>query len=189
MQGYGFVIDTEEYAGSHYRETVAFMTGQVGECGNGEAERRLARAEMIADALDRRVLAWCDRHIQQRPDEHGCRRPVDIYPTPGWLSDGLGGDYRAEEAGSPAVAERYRQAAKERGYAVLSDGPGAHPAYLSVVAWFDERPPAWVVDTLKRRAATCLARPTEDRDAVKIAGYRVVRTGAADETLETLPVP
>jgi hypothetical protein len=110
-------------------------------------------------------------------------------PHPGWLSDGLGGDYRAEEAGSPAVAERYRQAAKERGYAVLSDGPGAHPAYLSVVAWFDERPPAWVVDTLKRRAATCLARPTEDRDAVKITGYRIVRTGAADETLETLPVP
>lgn len=65
------VIDTNTYAGNIERELCAACTGQTGECEVGQD---------VADKYDGPDL---EDAISRRPDEHGCWRPVTIYPTPG----------------------------------------------------------------------------------------------------------
>lgn len=86
---FAFIVDTNTYAGNFERPLCAHITGQVGECGVGEKYAAVARTEIPTD-----VLTWFDNHVVQVPDEHNYRRPVSIWPTPGWFNHGMGGHYR-----------------------------------------------------------------------------------------------
>lgn len=79
---YLFVVDTKDYAGNFEREMVAFMTGQVGECGVGE-EAQAKFLETYPDAT-LPVVDWLLVNVLQWPDDEiACRRPATIYLSPG----------------------------------------------------------------------------------------------------------
>ena len=82
---YVVIVDTEQYAGNFERDMVAFITGQVGECEVGQEQATTARTELAAS-----TLAWFDNNTMQLPDDHGCHRPANLAPTPGWYNDGNG---------------------------------------------------------------------------------------------------
>lgn len=82
---YGFCIDTDTYAGNFERELCAYITGQIGECKVGQADAELAEKE-----LNEEELKLFDEIITTHPDDHGCHRPVSIFPTPGFFNDGYG---------------------------------------------------------------------------------------------------
>ncbi len=73
-------VDTNRYAGNFEREMVAFMTGQIGECGVGDAE-----ADEAKEAL--KNLDWFEEHTVQVADDNACERPASIWPTPERLLD------------------------------------------------------------------------------------------------------
>src|SRR5689334_7421600 len=83
------IFDTDHYAGNFEREMVAYISGQVGDCEVGSAQAALAEKEV--------GLAWFEENIVFHPDEHGCHRPADSEPTPGWWNDGKGGHFRDSE--------------------------------------------------------------------------------------------
>jgi len=62
---YGIVIHTNKYAGNFEREVCAWVTGHVGECGVGK--------EMVVENIAEKFL-----NIQEKADENGCMRPVEI---------------------------------------------------------------------------------------------------------------
>jgi len=66
---YGLVIDTDQYAGNFEREMCAFLTGHTGDCGVGD--------NYITEDLDDDLFG----NVISVPDEHGCYRPVSIYPV------------------------------------------------------------------------------------------------------------
>lgn len=94
------VIDTEQYAGNFEREMCAYLTAQWGQCGVGGAT-----ATAVANEI--RHANWWKDNILKPSDEKGCKRPVSIYPTPGWFSNGMGGHYRDD----PAFYDEARHAA------------------------------------------------------------------------------
>ena len=69
------------------------------------------------------------------------------------------------------AVERHRQDVR----AAESRGPGRFPSYQSAIVWLDKRPPSWVVEILKARAAQCLGTADKFRPPVAITGYRVVK--------------
>jgi len=77
-----FVVDTDNYAGNFEREMCAFMTGVIGECEVGERE-----AKEFFEEFDEKF----EDIIISSPDEHGCNRPVEIWPTPLLSNNGSGG--------------------------------------------------------------------------------------------------
>lgn len=94
---YLFIIDTDTYTGNFERELCAYITGYAGECGVGQDI-----ADKIEKDLEFNYLKYIDTHILLRPDEHGCHRPVSIWPTPGWVNDGMGNCRQGSEDGWPA---------------------------------------------------------------------------------------
>ena len=94
---YLFVIDTDQYTGNFERELCAYITGQVGECGVGQII-----VDKIEKDLELDYVKYIHTHILLKPDEHGCARPVSIYPTPGWINDGMGNCRQSNEDGWPA---------------------------------------------------------------------------------------
>jgi len=89
FEGYMVVVDTDKYAGNFEREMGAFITGEIGECLVGEESQEVALRELDPD-----VKKWFGINTAQVPDEHGCLRPVVIWPTPGWFNDGTGNGWR-----------------------------------------------------------------------------------------------
>ena len=84
MFKFAFVIDTNSYAGNFEREMAAYLTGEVGECGVGEEE---------ADSFPKGSKVQFS-NVAFHADENGCRRPVEIYPTPGMFNHGMGGNFK-----------------------------------------------------------------------------------------------
>ena len=97
-------IDTNSYAGNFGREMCAYATGTVGDCEVG----------------DREATAYLDKYEEPletlpMPDEHGCYRPVAIQPTPGYVNDGVGHDYKYDKDLPPTeeqnrIYREYKQA-------------------------------------------------------------------------------
>jgi len=85
---WGFVVDTDEYAGNFERDLVAYMTGQVGECEVGEECAEKYREAGLKE----------DVYVISQPDDHGCMRPASIFPNPDWWNDGKGNHKRWSEA-------------------------------------------------------------------------------------------
>lgn len=48
--------------------------------------------------------------VESVPDDHGCRRPASIYPTPGYWNDGLGNEWPDVDWGSQKVSKGRRRA-------------------------------------------------------------------------------
>jgi len=73
------IVDTTEYTGNFERQLVAWMTGQVGECGVGSNLLDRARSGM-----SKKLRAFCDYSIVRMPDdsEYPCHRPASIWPDP-----------------------------------------------------------------------------------------------------------
>jgi len=64
---YGFVIDTDTYAGNFEREMCAYMTGMIGDCGVGDEYVDFEIQDMFHD------------NVKSVADDSGCYRPVTIY--------------------------------------------------------------------------------------------------------------
>lgn len=122
------VIDTEEYSGNFEREMVAFVTGQVGECGKGQE-----LADQAQDDLSPEVLHWFRENVVPTADEHGVLRPASISPTPGWYNDGKGNHYPDKKKG--------RNLYKNKKW----------PAYLSVEFVVDQWPDDHVMEVVLER--------------------------------------
>ena len=104
---YVLCLDTDKYAGNFERQTVAYATGQVGECGVGVEQSELFEAEVRAheqiEELQEKVFSMSD-------DDSRCNRPASIQATPGWVNDGLGSQYRQsnDTPPTPEQIEKYR---------------------------------------------------------------------------------
>lgn len=143
-----FVIDTDIYAGSFEREMCAYVTGQIGECGVGRENAKLARQE-IPDAI-----AQLENLVELVPDEHGCARPVSIFPNPKYGNDGHGNQ------------------------ALLTDKNREQfqwPAYNSVAIFFHSIPDSSLLDVMEERARSIAAKGVGLKGyetPVKIEGFR-----------------
>ena len=195
MQGqpdyYLFVIDTDTYAGNFEREMCAYVIGQVGECEVGKDNSELAKQE-IPD-----VVARLEELIESVPDEHGCHRPVSIFPTPGWFNHGMGGDFRngqEEEALAHYKEEtrKYYEKVPEKYVEHLRDKVCAesqqkidqanartsvqkYPSYMSVAIYFHTIPDKGLIEIMKQRARDIATRGTGLRgyeQTVGIEGFR-----------------
>jgi hypothetical protein len=123
------VIDTEEYSGNFERDMVAFITGQVGECGVGQDN-----ADRAQDELEPHHLYWFQEHVEPTADDHGVLRPASIAPTPGWYNNGRGKHLRdSEECEDLYMGVR-------------------HPAYQSVEFVVSEWPPDEIMGVILDRA-------------------------------------
>lgn len=147
-----FVVDTDTYAGNFEREMVAFMSGRVGECGVGSEDAARAHA-----SLPEAVLKWCETHVTQQPDEHGCYRPASIMVTPGWHYS----------RGKPRRGEPKR---------------GQSQVCLSVAMWLSEEPPQDVMAHLKERAIAYSKDPGEYVKPMTVTGFRMVTYSVVTES-------
>ena len=209
-----FIVDTEQYAGNFERKMTAYMTGRYGECGVGAEEARIFYQEMgLIDGQDKKFSDYEDGDwrgidlqtsnedfdnpfiwIIELPDEHGCRRPVTIYPTPGWFNHGMGGHFREgdEEAALESYKEECLKQAEYKGVhpndkerhkkrwtdkaekAVLSK----HPSYQSVAILMEKPPTTEQIAILKERANKFVEYYKDhlDEKEISITGFRLVKT-------------
>ncbi len=188
---YLFVIDTDTYAGNFEREMCAYVTGQIGECEVGKENAELARKE-IPD-----VVARLEELIESVPDEHGCHRPVSVFPTPGWFNHGMGGDFRNGQEEEALVdykqkSREYHEKAPEAYVESLRDKVRAesqqkideanaltevqkYPAYMSVAIYFHAIPDRDLIDVMKQRAKDIATRGVGLKgfeSQVRIEGFR-----------------
>ena len=127
---WGFVIDTTKYAGKFECEMCAHLTGQIGECGQG--------SDFINEAADYAVLGFTDT-IAQLPDEHGCLKPVSIYPSKEYFNNGAGFDYKVgEEAKALEVYKAYVRHNKELWIKILEDYRASLLKGFPVGVWTEE---------------------------------------------------
>jgi hypothetical protein len=139
------VIDTTEYAGNFEREMVAFVTGLVGECGVGGEAAEVARGELSPEALQ-----WFDEHVEFISDEHGCARPANLAPTPGWYNNGTGTHRRLK---NPKTKPKYA-------------------AYLSVSMVVSEWPPDDIMQVIRERVRFFC--DNSGRGTIPLTGIRCV---------------
>jgi hypothetical protein len=176
---WGFVIDTDQYAGSFERELCAHITGHVGECGVGE--------DFVEDGV-----AELFNNVVEVPDEHGCRRPCAIYPNPKYKNNGMGFAYQdgQENVALQKLKESYLKQA-EHSYQVYADKAcakkekdrwtkmandvitvPAYDCYNSVVIYLESEPTIEQIDIMKQRAMTF--ELGEFVGKFNIEGFRVV---------------
>jgi len=83
-----FVVDTEQYAGNFERELCAYVTGRWDQETHGRNEAALYEKETGKDPLE---------FVEDRPVEHdGYYNPApqELFPTPGWFNNGMGGHFK-----------------------------------------------------------------------------------------------
>ena len=147
---YLFVIDTDTYAGNFERQMCAYITGQIGECEVGKEQAELAKQEIP------NMLTQLEELIEHVPDEHGCHRPVSIFPNDRYGNDGVGNQ------------------------ALLTDKNRKQfpwPAYNSVVIYFNSIPNRRVLNIMKERARNFAERKIELKGVekrVRIEGFRLL---------------
>lgn len=141
------VIDTNMYAGNFEREMVAFMTGQVGECGVGGKAAAAFQDQFPDKDFEDLVVSV--------PDERGCCRPASIYPSPYYWNDGLGHEYpnsiSPEE--NPEIVKTYNEEARKHKLKELTaETMRKYPGYSSVACFLDEMPDEETLSFLINRA-------------------------------------
>lgn len=187
-----FVVDTTIYAGNFDREMIAWTTGAIGGCGMGEEQARVARRDADVSSIPTPLLF---------PDEHGCRRPATVWPTPGWFNDGLGNHW-PNDADPAAVVARYDEAVREEAEHIRKvydhkpkygereantwlrehlGTPGRYPSYQSVAVGFAEEPSEATLDILVRRTRDFCTRTRKRMSkpygpyTIPLIGMRLVR--------------
>ncbi len=188
IPAYVFVVDTNQYAGSFERELCGYASGMVGECGVGNSEAK----KFVADYPGENPFS---ASIAMSPDEHGCHRPVAIWPTPGRFNNGMGGHfYDGEE--TKAQAE-YRseclERSREKHYARQEDNEvearrweakaeepfTKHPAYMSVGIYFTEQLSNELISILVRRSQVFC-----EKKEIKITGFRLLALSLAEMSVD-----
>lgn len=164
---YVFVIDTDQYAGNFERQLCAYLTGILGDCGVG-----ILYAEMYNIFLEDSEIAvnpFFDLMLQLS-DEHGCKRPCSIWPTPGFVNDGYGEHFKM---GSLEAKELKKQ----------------YPAYLSVALFFHEKPDEELICLLKKRTEMFLKlehpklRGFAIPEDLKILNFRLIKQHIVQEEI------
>lgn len=205
---YYFVIDTDTYAGNFERETCAYVTGQVGECGVGQKVAHKNRGNIPED-----ILKTLDDSVMPEPDKHGCHRPCKIYPTPGFYNNGLGFEFVAgeEDKAIKAYAKYCREESKKKYYAddaankehnekwlAKADNAaneyGHYPSCQSVAIGFYDKPDSNTIELMKTRveefAKSCRQRECVDLGCryeiggYNILGYRLVTERTTTEEIK-----
>mgnify|MGYP001576192315 CR=1 FL=1 len=179
-KGFGFVIDTNEYAGNFERELCAHVTGMVGEC------------EVGIEFVDEQIETLFDNVIDV--EDEGCARPCAIYPTNKRFNNGMGFHYSIGEE-EQAISELIKSTedyfnplieGKEKLISRLLDGEvianwtieacdreikdhkekiekarnttketlGKHASYESVIIYFNSKPTDEQISLMKERAYT-----------------------------------
>lgn len=98
---YTLIINTDHYSGNFERQICAYATGELGECGVGDAEALAFKQDPAALKFN------FSKAIISLADDRGCKRPATIHPTEGWYNNGMGGHFK-EEAGSEVKANLER---------------------------------------------------------------------------------
>ena len=141
------IIDTEDYAGNFERPMVAYITGQLGDCGVGEGSQLEALAELPED-----IREWFDDNVEEHSD-NGCYRPAKIAITPLWANDGKGNFSK-----------------------VSADDPTGFPAYLSVAFVVSEWPPDNIIACILERARSFCEKRSITYVRVRFATVESVTT-------------
>lgn len=160
---FAFVIDTEEYAGNFERQLCAFITGVIGECGVGQEE-----ANLFLQSQGLPKLHPFQDCVTEVADEHGCHRPVAIWPTPGWYS---------------SLSERRLH---ER-----DPETKCSPVYNSVAIFFSEEPSEEQIVLMRERAIAYCAEPQKFSGKflpprITITGFRLLALSLQEEVRLTL---
>src|SRR3989344_1236736 len=145
---YLFIIDTNTYAGNFEREICAYITGQIGECGVGEENAKLAKQQIPL------ITAQLEDLVEMVPDKHGCARPVAIFPNP---------KYGKDRYGTHALLTEEN----------VTQFPW--PAYYSVAIFFNSIPDLELLDIMKKRARDIANQGIGYKGiekTVKIEGFR-----------------
>ena len=172
-----FVVDTKQYAGNFERQMCAYVTGEIGECGAGEGWAQLFEEEhpdMVEDGVFRGFMD----HL---PDDHGCRRPVSIWLTPGFFNDGMGKHY----PDSTPVEEVHANYDTSVGHGW--DGR-KYPAYQSVAMFMASSIDTVRWEFMKERARKFaeLYAATPLGSKIEIIGFRLLHIHTAvDDCLPT----
>lgn len=176
---WGFVIDTDSYAGNFERELCAHICGHIGECGVG--------SDYVEDGTEEIF-----HNVIQVPDEHGCHRPCSIYPNPRYKNNGMGFAYQdgqeamaleklkesyleqAEHSYKVYADKTYGQKEKDRWTKMANEAVSVpeYDCYNSVVIYFEDEPTEQQVEIMKQRAMTF--EPGEFTGKFNIEGFRVV---------------
>jgi len=146
---YLFVIDTDSYSGNFERQLCAYCTGQIGECGIGNKQAEIWNEEVgIKIGTDPFIDI-----IQQKSDEHGVFRPVEIYPTPGFRNNGFGKHFKCD------------------------DETTGSPAYQSIAIFFNEKPNEEMIKIMKEQAHKFSGQKNRMGQIfnIKILGFRLVK--------------
>ncbi len=158
---YIFVIDTDQYAGNFERNICAYCTGQIGDCKVGKEE-----ADKFLQKYGEKIIFEMEEIIEQRPDEHGIHRPTTIYPTPGYLNNGNGKEYKEEE---------------------WKEGMEKYPSYQSVAIFFYKKPEKEIVNMIKERAEKFIHQKDKYSNkprTMKILGFRMIKETLTKEEVE-----
>lgn len=153
-----FVIDTDQYAGNFEREMCAFVTGHIGECGVGQEYQKLFFDFLGLDVEQRDDNPFFEQVVDMA-DDHGCFRPVSIWPTKGRVNTGMGKCYDEES----------KEAKKAK---------STFAAYESVGIFFGSEPSIVLIDLMKKRAQEfCEMKPLRLTvpKKIKIKGFRLIK--------------
>lgn len=174
-----FVVDTNEYAGNFERHLCAYVTGRIGDCEVGDELIEIFEKE-VGDPDE-----FFD-FIESEPDEHGCRRPVTIVPTPGWFNDGRGGQFRDGEENK---AQEYKKTNKEwKGRE--DEELTKWPCYNSVGIFYDKCEGLGYseekIQLMKERSRKFFETQKvfgESQKHIKIESFRIVKQITTQETI------
>jgi hypothetical protein len=188
---YILCLDTDKYAGNFERDATAYSTGIIGECEVGDDQAELFKVagipQDIVDELEGKIIAV--------PDEHGCSRPCEIQPTPGWVNDGMGTQYKQslDTEPTPEQIDTWRKLERESKQdaldraihnkwsqdtiadytkalaAVGTDAPHWYLAYNSVGIFLDEPLSDAALKVVIRRAKEYFTR-----EGITLEGVRLV---------------
>lgn len=199
---YSFIIDfAPNRAVRHYREMVAYMTGEYGDDGDGGLI-----AEFVRDPGPHRLppvlLDWRP-HIH-RVHDGPWMKLCDFVGTPGLWNDGIGDIYTFEELDENP--QRVLEDVQKNFFAISKDYPDfaekaknlslenlkTYVAYYSLAVFMSSKPPSAVVNALKQRAAAFLVeikdpssklfevdpylRGVRSYEEAEISGFRTLHT-------------
>lgn len=108
-----FIVDTEEYAGNFEREMGAYLTGRIGDSDTGSLQARIARKEWKElQALENLKGPFFGLPTPIVVDDSEDGGLFTIWPTEGWVNDGMGVCSKSDKPGYAAylsVALAYSQ--------------------------------------------------------------------------------
>lgn len=81
------VIDTGSYSGNFEYELFAHITGQFGLFSRAREVAERARPSIVG-------VSWWQQHVVTELDDDDNRVPAAIWPTPGFINNGMGQHYR-----------------------------------------------------------------------------------------------